>query len=131
MIDLFEDYENIPNDIQDILSRSILKHKWMQDKSDPVKLPSDKSNALFKFIRKIGMPIDISGTSVPSAERAISARLRDLGKHLSNKYNFDYNPDPGTSVLLAVRKSDDADEIMLEVTTALEDCFNLINKASE
>ena len=119
------------DDIQDILSRAILKHKWMQDKSDPVKLPNDKSNALFKFIRKIGMPIDISGTSVPSAERAISARLRDLGKHLSNKYNFDYNPDPGTSVLLAMRKSDDADEIMLEVTVALEDCFNLINKASE
>ena len=74
------------------------------------------------------MPIDIDNTN-SSQEKKVAARLRELGKLLSTKHGIPYNSDPGEVVLDAVRKADDVDDIMLDVTTAVEDCFDLINSA--
>jgi hypothetical protein len=87
-----------------------------------------ESASLFKFLKKISMPIDIDNTN-SSQEKKVAARLRELGRLLSTKHGIPYNSDPGEAVLDAVRKADDVDDIMLDVTTAVEDCFDLINSA--
>ena len=86
-----------------------------------------ESAALDKFLKKIGMPVDIENTKM--ANRKISARLKTLAQTVSQKYNIDYSSDPAEVVLTALRKSDDIDEIMLDVITAVEDCINLASGA--
>jgi hypothetical protein len=82
-----------------------------------------ESEALDKFLKKIGMPVDIENTK--AANRKISARLKTLAQTVSEKYNIEYSSDPAEVVLTALRRSDDIDEIMLDVITAVEDCINL------
>lgn len=86
-----------------------------------------ESAALDKFLKKIGMPVDIENTK--AANRKISARLKTLAQTVSEKYNIEYSSDPAEVVLTALRRSDDIDEIMLDVITAVEDCINLASGA--
>ena len=111
--------------LQNIISGNILKYSSLVEPQD--KPTKDESRSLKKFLQKIGMPIDISNTSRPKAERAVAARLRQLGKTLSEEYGVAYNPDPGTVALSAMRRADDVDGIMLTISTALEDCFSIID----
>ena len=89
------------------------------------------SPALRKFINKIGMPIELDNSYDSIAERQVAKRLRDLAKSLSVKYGVNYGPSAGDVVLAAMRKADDVDEIMLDISTALEDCFAYINAVAD
>ena len=111
--------------------KEIVEHELLQAKKvvDISERKTSESNALRKFLQKIGMPIDISGTGIKSAERAVAARLRKLGKELSEKYGVAYDSSPGTVVLSAMRRADDIDEIMVSISAALEDCFSIIDSA--
>ena len=113
--------------IQNIITNNILKYKPLVGSVRPSS--KSESNALRKFLSKIGMSIDISGTNVPTAEKAVATRLRQLGRELSEKYGVDYDSEPGNVVLAAMRRADDLDEIMVGISAALEDCISIIDSA--
>ena len=113
--------------IQNIIANNILKYKPLAGSVRPSE--KSESRALRKFLSKIGMSIDISETNVPTAEKAVAARLRQLGRELSEKYGVNYDSEPGNVVLAAMRRADDLDEIMVGISAALEDCISIIDSA--
>jgi hypothetical protein len=119
-----------PNEkINKILMNAVTENRHMIEQLTRVpKKHTDESPSLRAFIRKIAMPIDISETA-SSSEKSVAARLRDLGRMLADKHGATYSPQPGNVVLDVLRKAEDLDEVMIDVTQAIEDCFNLINNA--
>ena len=122
----------VPNsEKQVILNKALSKYDPLVKRDSSIANLIGASPALRKFVNKVGMPIDLENTYDPTAEKQIAKRLRDLSKALSAKYSVDYASNAGDVVLAAMRKAEDLDEIMLDVSAALGDCINYINAAAD
>ena len=128
----FLDTLGVPNwKKQKVLDGAFAKYEPLIKRDALIENLKGVSPALRKFVNKVGMPIDLENTYDPTAEKQIAKRLRDLSKALSAKYSVDYASNAGDVVLAAMRKAEDLDEIMLDVSAALEDCINYINAAAD
>jgi hypothetical protein len=108
-----------------ILDRAIADNKHLVDTSKSSE-DKDASESLARFLTKISLTIDISGTRThPDVEKKILKRLRDLGRFLATKHGVDYDSDPANVVLEALRRSEETDDVIADIVTAVEDCLEI------
>jgi hypothetical protein len=88
-----------------------------------------ESKALKTFLNKVAIPIDIAGINSGPYDKEIAGRLNTLGKLLASKHGVTYASSPGNTAVEAMRRAEDIDDVMLDITEAVQDCFDIVNSA--
>jgi hypothetical protein len=90
-----------------------------------------ESDAFRVFLNKVAIPLDIAGLNSAPYDKEISDRLKSLGKLLASKHGVTYASSPGNTAVDAMRRAEDIDDVMLDITEAVQDCFDIINSEEE